>query len=409
MLTDAHVRRAIDATRRLVAIGFGFVVAFGGGGLTVAADAATRYPDFSWDTLPLYMHVRKSDAFSDEELDFLASFPLITLEKLTGIKSSGSTDTGTLAAAGEIKRRNPRAKILFYRNVFVHYPGYSFDERLIDIPQPFLVGRQGETKLVRGDTEAYDLSNPRIVDWWVDTARDVCESDVIDGLFLDGNIKVLTPYLANRLPAGKKQAIVRGYDDLIRRTRSALPKSDLMIANIIRAQLADTGLQYLRFFDGSYVEGFTLPIGDVTEAEYVAKGIEGVQQAARSGKIIAMTLGLGESAADGDRLDDSRAKVGRLDDLEKRVDYLVGLFLVCAEPYSYLFLHDGYAVDTRRNECLSKVWLKRFPHYDRPLGPPQGPARRRGYEFSRSFVHADVTIDVEKQQATIDWHPAPDR
>lgn len=374
-------------------------------GSALAEDASNRYPDFSWDALPLYMHVRKSDAFSSDELDFLASFPLITLEKMTGIQSSGSTDAGTLAAAAEIKRRNPRAKVLFYRNVFVHYPGYSFDERLESIPHPFLVDRQGQTKLVRGDTTAYDLSNPRVVDWWVDSAVGVCASDVIDGLFLDGNIKVLTPYLASRLPAGKKQSLVRGYDELITRTRARMQPADLMIANIIRAQLGDSGLDYLRFFDGSYVEGFTLPIGDVTEADYVAKGIEGVQQAARSGKIIAMTLGLGDSAADGDRLDDTRAKLDPVGDIDQRVDYLVALFLVCAEPYSYLFLHDGYAADTRQGECLSKVWLKRFPHYDRPLGPPTGPARRQGYEFSRSFAHAQVTVDVEKRRATIAWQP----
>ena len=82
-----------------------------------------RFPDFSWDTIPLYMHVRKATAFTDDELDYLSSFPLITLEKTTGLRSSGSTDQGTSAAAEAIKDRNPRAKVLFYRNVLVHYRG----------------------------------------------------------------------------------------------------------------------------------------------------------------------------------------------------------------------------------------------------------------------------------------------
>lgn len=378
-------------------------------GHRAVASGDDRYPDFSWDTLPLYMHVRKADAFTDDELAFLASFPLITLEKTTGIRSSGSTDRGTLAAAAAIKQRNPRAKVLFYRNVFVHYPGYSFDEALADIPHPFAVDRQGRKDLVRGDTAAYDLSNSGVVDWWVETAAEVCASQSIDGLFLDGNIKVVTPYLADRLPPGKKRAIVAGYDELVRKTRAALPPSDLMIANLIRARLDDSGGNHLRSFDGSYIEGFTLPIGNMTEAEYVSKGIDAVQQAARAGKIIAMTLGLGESAASDDRLDDTRAKLRHPDDVNAQVDYLIALFLVCAEPYSYLFLHDGYAVDTRQGECLSKVWLKRFPQYDRPLGPPRGPAKRNGYEFSRSFAHANVTVNVEKRRATIDWLPSGER
>ncbi len=396
------------ATVSMVVIGV-VAAAMAAQGHELTARSDTRYPDFSWDTLPLYMHVRKADAFTDEELDFLASFPLITLEKTTGIRSSGSTDRGTLAAAEAIKQRNPRAKVLFYRNVFVHYPGYSFDEDLADIPEAFVVDRRGRKDLVRGDTAAYDLSNRGVVDWWVETAVDVCTSPAIDGLFLDGNIKVVSPYLADRLPPGKKQAIVDGYGQLVRKTRVALPASDLMIANMLRARLDDAGRGYLHSFDGSYIEGFTLPIGTVSEADYVAKGIEAVQQAARSGKIIAMTLGLGESAAAADGLDDTRAKLDDPADVDARVDYLVALFLVCAEPHSYLFLHDGYAVDTRQGECLSRVWLKRFPHYDRPLGPPRGPATRRGYEFSRSFAHADVTVDIEKRQATIDWLSAQER
>jgi len=363
----------------------------------------SRLPEFSWDTLPLYIHIRKADAFTEEELKFLASFPLITLEKTTGVRSSGSTDHGTIDAAVAIKKLNPRAKVLFYRNVFVHYGGYSFDEKLKNIEKPFLVDKRGKTRLVRGTHEGYDLSNPEVVDWWVDSATTVCNHRAIDGLFLDGNVKVLTSYLAGRLPAGKKAATIEGYHELMKRTRSGLPKSNLMIANLIRARFPDSGLKYMNYFDGSYLEGFTHSIGDVTEADYIAKGIEATQKAARDGKIIAMSFGLGESAAAADGIDDTRAKLNNLKGLEKRVDYLVGLFLVCAERHSYLCLHDGYAADTRRGRSLSRVWLKRFPQYDKPLGPPCGPAGRKGYVFSRQFEHATVTLDLEKRDAEIVW------
>ena len=363
-----------------------------------------RFPDFSWDTIPLYMHVRKATAFTDEELKYLASFPLVTLEKTTGHRSSGSTDAGTITAAKAIKERNPRTKVLFYRNVLVHYGGYSFDDRLSQIPHPFLIDRQGNTRLVRNTCEAYDLANPKVVDWWVETALSVCRHDAIDGLFLDGNIKALTPYLARQLPPDKKEAVTAGYRDMIRRTRAEIPTSDLLIANMIQAAyFPDAGLSLLESFDGSYIEGFDVVVGKTTEAELVAKGIAAVQQAARAGKIIAMTLGLGESAGDETKIDDSRSRVDELAAMEDRVNYLIGLFLVCAERYSYLYVHDGYSADLRRGECESKVWLKRFPQYDKPLGAPLGPAIRDGLVYTRRFEHVDVMVDLEKKQATLDW------
>lgn len=368
-----------------------------------------RFPDFSWDTIPLYMHVRKATAFTDEELDYLASFPLVTLEKTTGHRSSGSTDQGTIVAAEAVKKRNPRTKVLFYRNVFVHYGGYSFDDQLTQIPQPFLIDKLGNTRLVRNACEAYDLSNTKVIHWWVDTAVSVCRDHAIDGLFLDGNIKALTPYLARQLPPGKKDAVTAGYRDMIRRIQTEIPKSDLLIANMIRAAyFPDAGLGNLEPFDGSYIEGFDVVVGKTTEAEHIAKGITAVQQAARSGKIVAMTLGLGESAADETKIDDSRGRVDELAAMEDRVNYLISLFLVCAERYSYLYLHDGYSADSRRGEYQSKVWLKRFPQYDRPLGAPLGPATRDGLVYTRRFEHVDVMVDLETKHATLEWRPPGD-
>ena len=384
------------------------VAAVLGGAAALAAEPVPagdqRFPDFSWDTIPLYMHVRKATAFTAEELDYLASFPLVTLEKTTGLQSSGSTDEGTIVAAQGIKERNPRTKVLFYRNVFVHYGGYSFDDRLSQIPHPFLIDKRGHTRLVRNVSEAYDLANPQVVDWWVDTVISVCRHDAIDGLFLDGNVKALTPYLARQLPSGKKEAVTAGYRDMIRRVRADIPESDLLIANIIRASFfPDAGLAYLESFDGSYIEGFDVVVGKMTESELVARGIEAFQQAARDGKIVAMTLGLGESVADATKIDDTRTRVDGLPAMEERVNYLIGLFLVCAEQYSYLYVHDGYSAELHRGECQSKVWLKRFPQYDKPLGPPLGPATRNGFVYSRRFKHVNVLVDLEKKQARLDW------
>ena len=73
---------------------------------------ASIYPEFSWDKMPLYMHVRKLKSFTDEEIDYLSNFPLITLEKTTGSRTYGGTERGSLQAAKAIKSVNPKSKIL---------------------------------------------------------------------------------------------------------------------------------------------------------------------------------------------------------------------------------------------------------------------------------------------------------
>jgi Hypothetical glycosyl hydrolase family 15 len=193
-----------------------------------AAPVAERFPDFSWDRVPLYMHIRKSTGFTPEELRYLAGFPLIAFEKTTGATDYGSTEKGTLEAARAVKRLNPAAKILYYRNVIVHYGGYAANAPLAAIPDAFLVSHDGRGKLVRNTVEAYDLTNPKLRDWWVENARQLCADPAIDGVFLDGNVKVLEPdYLRKDIGPERKQAVVEGYHAMMAATRVALgPKKN---------------------------------------------------------------------------------------------------------------------------------------------------------------------------------------
>ncbi len=371
---------------------------------TSASSASSKMPAFNWDTLPLYVHVRKTDEFTPEEVRYLASFPLITFEKTTGSKAFGSTDAGTIKAAQAVRRANPDAKVLFYRNVIVHYGGYRFDSQLATIADPFLRNKRGNDKLIRGRVRAYDLSNAAVRKWWVDSMASVCQHESIDGLFLDGNVKVLSSFLERDLPQGKKAQVIKGFDQMMHATRQSLGNDKLMIANVLRARFDDGGLKFMDYFDGSYLEGFEHAVGRISKADYIAKGIDTVQQAARSGKLIALTLNVGDSSM-GDGVDELRGNLESLDQVSAaRVDYCIALFLVMAEQYSYLNIHDGYDVNTNANgKCASKLWMKKLPQYSRPLGPPLGPAVRNGYRYSRDFQHASVTLDIEASQGNVIW------
>ena len=362
-----------------------------------------KLPEFSWDKMPLYMHMRKSTAFTKKEITYLSKFPLITFEKTTGSKSSGSTEKGTIKAAKAVKKINPDVKILYYKNVVINWKGYSEDEDfLYQHPEALLVNAKGEKTLMpNGKTGFFDISKDYVREYWLNHVKKVTESPFIDGVFLDANIKVLVPFFFNsRVGEEKQEAIKTGYLSMMADLDTQIGKDNLLIANIIRvrSEFEDSDRTYLKFFDGSYLEGFEHGNSGMTYEDYLAKGIDAVQKSAREGNVIAMSLGIGKglkNAVAG--IDDAREKVNINEDFTKRLDYLLAIFLVCAEKYSYVYPHDGYGVGG------STVWLKTFPQYEKKLGAPKGYAKREDYIYTRSFEHLDVTLDIQNKTAQLDW------
>lgn len=364
-----------------------------------ASGGTASYPEFSWDRVPLYMHIRKEKAYTDEEIAFISKFPLITFEKSNGHKTYGSTEKGTLEAARKVKALNPKAKILYYRNVIVHYGSYAANEAFKQITGGLLSDEDGNTRLVRNQVPAYDLSNPLMREWWVDQCRLMTSDPAIDGVFLDGNIKALEPgYLRREIGAKKKQAVEAGYHTMMEETREAVGPNKLIIANILRARFKQGGLEYLHYFDGSYLEGFFHNVGRVSYEDYVAEGIASMQQAAREGKIIAFTTGLSMAKnASSMGIDESHSVVDSDEEARASLIYNLAIFLICAEEHSYFRVHEGYSANGNRR------WMRWFSEYDKPLGPPKGPAKKDGYRYTREFEHATVLVDIQQRDADIQW------
>lgn len=359
-----------------------------------------QYPEFSWDRVPLYMHIRKDQVYTDEEIAFIAKFPLITFEKSNGHRTFGSTETGTLAAARKVKELNPKAKVLYYRNVIVHYASYAANEALNQIPEALLANKEGDERLVRSKVPAYDLSNEQLREWWVDQCSQMTADPAIDGIFFDGNIKALVPgYLRRDIGEEKKQQVEVGYKQMMEETRQAIGPNKLMIANILRARFENGGLEYMKYFDGSYLEGFFHNVGGASYEDYVAKGIHSMQEAAREGKIIAFTTALSRSNGMGSEMgiDETYSEVESDDEARASLIYNLAIFLICAEEHSYFRVHEGYSANGNRR------WMRWFSEYDKPLGPPKGPAKKDGYTYARSFEYATVFVDIQKRSADIQW------
>ena len=368
-----------------------------------SAPAANHLPKFSWDRVPLYMHIRKAKKFSKDEIKYLATFPLVTFEKTTGSRTFKSTEDGTLAAAKAVKMINPSTKILYYRNVIIHWDFYKVNAEFNKIPGAFLVGKKGKTKLNYGKTDSYDLTNPQVREVWVGNVKQLCADPLIDGVFCDGIVKVLKPgYLVRDIGEEKKAALVEGYKTMMTETRQAIGPDKIMLANVLRVGTPDNGLEAIKQFDGSYLEHFETFGEKVASRNYLAQSIETFQKAAREGYMIAMTVGLSEmNTADGERnlhkTDEIRKGLGENEDYNKRFNYILSLFLVCAEKHSYFLAKDGY------NAEKSKTWMTRPAEFDRPLGPPKGPAVQDGYIYTREFAHAKVRLDIDNQVGEIEW------
>jgi hypothetical protein len=362
-----------------------------------------KLPEFSWDTMPLYMHLRKSTAFTKKEIKYLSKFPLITFEKTTGSKTFGSTEKGTLKAAKAVKNINPNTKILYYKNVVINWKGYKEDEVFfIKHPEAYLEDANGRKALMPNKkTTFFDLSKEYVRSYWLDHVTKMASNSEIDGLFLDANIKVLAPVFFNsRVGKEKQKAIETGYLSMMEELDKRLGKDNLLIANILRArpEFKDSGREYLKFFTGSYLEGFEHENFGMTYQDYLAKGIETVQKTAREGKVIAMSLGIGKGLKNAEAgIDDTRKRLNINENFTKRLDYLLAIFLVCAEKHSYVYPHDGYGIGK------SATWLKTFPQYEKPLGKPLGFAKREGYIYTRKFEHLDVILDIKNKKAELNW------
>ena len=363
----------------------------------------SKLPEFSWDTMPLYMHVRKATAFTNEEIAYLAKFPLITLEKSTGHETFGSTEKGAIAAAKSIKTLNPNAKILYYKNVVVNWGSYKEDDLFLkENPQAYLFNHLGEKALMKNKrTGFFDISKADVRKYWLNHVSKVASSPYIDGVFMDANIKVLVPgFFKGKVGVDKQKQIEEGYFSMMQDLNTQLGDDNLLIANMIRVrpEFEDSGREFLKYFDGSYLEGFDKGGFGMTYANYLAKGIEAVQKSAREGKVIAMSIGLGKSLKGAHvGIDDVRASLEINKDTKKHLDYLLAIFLVCAEKYSYVYPHDGY------NSMTSATWLKTFPQYEKPLGKPFGFAKREGYIYTREFEHVNVWLDIENKTATLNY------
>ncbi|RMG38448.1 MAG: hypothetical protein D6725_07125 [Planctomycetota bacterium] len=302
----------------------------------------------------------------------------------------GNTEDGFIVAAREIRKRNPRAKILFYWNASLDSSAVRWGYKAArTMPaDAYLRDSKGRLVLRRGSVPNYDLRRPDVRAWWSDVAKKAVTEYGADGIFADAmgdppqaNLKTLDEQTVIALRAARLA--------LMEETRRKIGPHKLLVYNGLMRENRE---RLLRVADGAMIEHFG-HFANGSSKEQIAEAIATVQAVGRTGKIVLVKAWPGFSYREREAMKKPRAELVRL--ARERIAFPLACFLVAAQPYSYFCYTWGY-----REKLGTFEW---YPEFDKPLGPPRGDAIRAGWTFRREFAHASVFVDLKSRAARIEW------
>ncbi|MDF7800408.1 putative glycoside hydrolase [Pontiellaceae bacterium B1224] len=354
----------------------------------------TNYPDFSWDTVPRWLIVRNNSAWTQSEIEAMAgNYEVIVWEKANNAGFS-TIEEGILDASSRVKAIDSSIKSLFYRNTSLHYGGYASDATYDEWNWSRHTTDSNGVEVVDLHKDLYPWYNYDVADmrdWWVNEAalpmilhEPINGVDPIDGVFTDKCLVPTTGYFFD----GNGDPV----DDYIG-TQYALEQvleanGKLMVGNFIRNERHNGGREYMRFYDGSYLERWNYPYSGSGQsvADAVCASIQLMREASSKGKMIFFKTGENSAASS-------------QEEMEAAMPYHLALYLIVAEPYSYFAFQDHVAAHTASYHWETS-WM---PEFSRPLGPPLDGPIKDGYVYTRSFEHVDVWVDVATEEAVLAW------
>jgi hypothetical protein len=368
------------------------------GGWEVAAAAAPApgngYPPFSWDRVPVAAQMGKSKGnFTASEAAFLASrFSMVALSAGTGAFRSLPADEryiefGYFNNARILKAANPAIKVLFYwgwQGAIREFKAYT----LPDYNPAWFVPR------ANGRGSVHDITNPAFRSWWASAVARICSNDDLDGIFIDGVGERTNPNILSILQQ-TRQAL------------NALPAPKIMLGNGRQQALPGDPRSALNYTDGEMIEHFGA--FESATPDIMRESIFEISRLAKDGKIVLVKGWPGFTFMDPDTK--GRAYADKIAEARRNITFPLAAFLVAAQPYTYFQYGWGYEnvggayvlkddqADPSRQQ-IDPVW---YPELLKPLGPPQGDAQNDGYQFTRQFARAQVQVDLQSRQASINF------
>ncbi len=365
--------------------------------VSATVHSGERLPVFSWDRVPVSVHFGIGDGLEPEQYDFVAKhFNFITLTAGRFPRDSkGSAELYTAEAARAIKKRNPKAKVLFYwaSDKPKHQSKISNEA----YPGEYIIRTRrrkgGKVQIVK----YFDVTRKEVQTWWSDAAASAVHKYSCDGIFVDG-ATAGTPGgpLSREFGKQKAAAMDEAVFAMLRDARKKMGPDKLIIFNPLHGRdgkRAPVGQEYLPVTDGAMADDFDRL--RVQSKEYMASTIKTMQKTAKDGKIIIFKgwprfLRAWRAG---------KMKKNRHDEVlraaKKDITFPLACFLTGAEPNCYFCYTWGWNPQEGSLDWYSEL--------DKPLGPPKGDAVQKGWTFQREFEHASVFVDLENRTAKIDW------
>ncbi|GAA3651531.1 putative glycoside hydrolase [Flavivirga jejuensis] len=353
-----------------------------------------KYPKFSWDKVPIAFHFGKKGSLTNSEAKFITSHSnFIVLEKGHGLPQYKNTETGIEETAKKLKKLNPNIKVIFYWNAFLDYPMYEAHNVYENHPEWWLKTKDDAYDLKNGNIRRYDLSNPEVRKWWIETAKKEILNGSTDGVFMDAFIQVASKANIKLWGQEKYDAIQQGLKDLIKETRTALGSDKLIVYNGIRSiPNNNTGNNFPDHTDAVMIEHFGILKSNSKES--MLQDIQEMEKAGKTGKIVVFKGWPAEYTwMDKDFMAKSLKEKQKIS--KENITFPLASFLAGAQENSYFIYNWGY-----RFKHGATNW---YPEFDKPLGKPLHDMKVNGWQLTRDFEHASIWVDLETKDAKIDW------
>ena len=335
----------------------------------IYASAELNWPQFSWDTVPIFIHMcNASGPFNQEALQFFTRFPLITIEKGQGVNAtqepykSNYAEDNIIDVCSAVKKLRPNITCIFYYNSINDWTMYWLHEIMAENPGYWLRDDKGEVVLTSGDHHfpqpsqgmlVFDFRQQEVVDLFAQECINLTIKypGIIDGCFVDKpNQNAFDKQKYNftqedldKFQYGHNQTMLQTQSYLNKTNNSILISNNLYVPNGIIATQLQGFIAY---------EPYMLDI-----LQWTQRGV------------------LVEARMNGEK-----------DNCTDITDSLAA-FLMVAEKYSYYGCSSGWFVQDH--------WLDWHQEYDKPLGPPLGPGIKINNTWYRQFASGtNVTLKV---------------
>jgi len=358
------------------------------------------YPKFSWEVTPQYFMFGDTQRvlLPDEVRSIAARTDFLCIEKSHGLKMLGAAELGAKHEAAAFKKIKPDIKVLFYFNSAYAWPFTSYNQvftrdKIDQHPElkKFLLVDPETGKLAhRRNVFFFDVLNPELRRWWVNTvAKGVADSGC-DGAFIDQMHGFVW------LRKDKSEDIEKAMGELMASLKKKMGPDKILLANNANQAIAK---HVFPVMDASMFEHYNEKL---LSKESLLQDWKDMLRIAKAGKMSIFRIGVESDRSPSQRQGPRGSRRGRSERMaalaKERLEYYLACYLIGAQPYSYFQYGWGWT--------LSSGTLQDYPELHKPLGAPKSAYQRTtpdGWEFTREFEHASVWVDTEKKEAKITW------